>query len=220
MNIVSVNDYLANVAQVCRKAPSTTLRHAYMRAYREFCQQSQWLRTNIPGATTPLVSQYAMGNDPQLDIMGIFAMQGTRTANTPPGPQTFTITVSDSANWDPNFPAQQPNCYQYIPEGQFALYPTPDIIYPLLITLIIAPKEGAVNVPESPLVKWSNDIEAGALEYLLALPGMPWTDKATALAKGKEFRSGISNAKTDAQRSYGVGSRRARPRQFIMGSLT
>jgi len=220
MNIVSINDQLANVAQVCRKAPTPTLRHAYMRAFREFCQQSQWLRTNIPGLTVANTPQYSMGNDPQLDIMGIFAMQGTRNANTPPGPQTFPIVPSDSSNWDPNFPAQQPNRYQYIPEGQFALNPTPDIVYPLVITLIIAPKEGAVNVPESPLIKWSNDIEAGALEYLLALPGMPWTDKVTATAKGKEFRSGIANAKADAQRSYNVGSQRARPRQFIMGSLT
>ncbi len=46
------------------------------------------------------------------------------------------------------------------------------------------------------------------------LPGQPWTDKQMSLFKGKEFRSGISNGKAEAQRLYNVGGNRARPRSF------
>jgi hypothetical protein len=217
MNFVSVNDYLANVAQVCRKAPTTTLQHAYMRAYREWCQQSQWLKMDLPGATEINVAQYALGNDPQLDIIGIYAMQGSQSQTQ--GIQFWPIVPSDSGQWDPNLQpgqAQMPVRYQYIPEAQFALNPTPTQVYGLVVTLILTPKEGAINVPESPLVKYSNDIEAGALEYLLGIPGMPWTDKGTAAVKGREFRSGISNGKAEAQRKYNVGAQRVRPRQFII----
>ncbi len=215
MNLVSVNDNLGNVAQVCRKCPTVTLRRAYMRAFREWCQQSQWLKTNVPGVTTANVAQYMLGNDPQLDIMGIFAMQASLpTGAAAAGPSIWGIAASDSSGWNPNVQAEQPTRYQYLPEAQFALYPTPDQAYNLNVTVIIAPKEGAVNVPAAPLIKYSNDIEAGALAYLLALPGQPWTDKPSAAMNQKAFQSGISNGKAEAQRNYNVGPQRARARSF------
>jgi hypothetical protein len=215
MNMVDVNDYLANIAQIARKCPTVTLRRAYMRAYREWCQQTQWLRTNIPGATVVDEPQYALGNDPNLDIIGIFAIQATFTP-TGGNPQTWGLGPSDSNTWNPNVSAgPQPTQYQYVPEAQFAVWPTPSTVIALNVTAIIAPKESAVNVPQSPLQKYSNDIEAGALEYLLMLPGMPWSNPQLAVMHGKAFRSGISNGKAEAQRGYNVGPGRARPRQFI-----
>jgi hypothetical protein len=217
MQMVDVNGYLANVAQVARKCPTPTLRHAYMRAFREWCQQTQWLRTNVPGVTVENQRQYQLGNDPDLDIIGIFAMQGSlapaigsNSVNT----QYWPITPSDSQFWNQNLQPSQPLRYQYIPEAQFALDPIPQQEYGLQVTVILVPDEASVNVPLAPLIKYSNDIEAGALEYLLALPGMPWTDKPMSVAKGREFRSGISNGKADAQRIYNVGGNRARPRLF------
>ena len=213
--MVDVNDYLANVAQVARKCPTVTLRHAYMRAFREWCQQTQWLRTNIPGVTTENIAQYSLGDDPQLDIIGIFAMSASLpTGAAAAGPSIWYLPPGDSSNWNPNVQPEQPTRYCYIPEAQFALYPTPDQAYNLTITVILTPNEAAVNVPLAPLIKYSNDIEAGALEYLLALPGQPWTDKPMSMMKGKEFRAGISNGKAEAQRSYNTGAQRARPRGF------
>ena len=218
MNLVDVNDYLANVAQVARKCPTLTLRHAYMRAYREWAQQTQWLRTTIPGATVANIAQYSLGNDPNLDIIGIAAMTGSQTIPPSPAPNTWAISAGDSGSWNPNFQPQQPQVYTYVPEAQFALFPTPDKVYQLGITVIVIPKEAAVSVPESPLIKYSNDIEAGALEYLLELPGMPWTNPMMALKKGAEFRSGISNGKAEVQRQFNTGATRARPRPFAIGA--
>lgn len=216
--MVNVNDYLANIAQVARKCPTMTLRHAYMRAFREWCQQTQWLRTMIPGLTVANVNQYSLGNDPDLDIIGIAAMTGAITFPSSPTPQKWPINTSDPGSWNPNFQPQQPQVYSYVPEAQFGLFPTPDKVYQLGITLIVIPKEAAVNVPEAPLIKYSNDIEAGALEYLLELPGMPWSNPAMALKKGSEFRSGISNGKAEVQRQFNTGAARARPRPFAIGA--
>ncbi len=215
MNLVNVNDYLVNIAQICRKCPTNTLRHAYMRAYREWSQQAQWLKVNIPGATVVNQAQYALGNDPNLDIIGIFAMQATFTPNGG-NPQTWGLGPTDSNTWSPNVPASpQPTQYQYVPEAQFAIWPTPSTVVDLVVTAIVTPKEGAVNVPLAPLQKYSNDFEAGALEYLLMLPGMPWSNPAAATMYGRAFRSGISNGKAEAQRGYNTGPGRARPRQFV-----
>ncbi len=217
MQMVDVNGYLANVAQIARKCPTTTLRHAYMRAFREWCQQTQWLRTNVPGTTVTDQRQYQLGDDPDLDIMGIFAMQGSlppQSGTTATTTQYWPILPSDSQFWNQNLSPSQPLRYQYIPEAQFALDPIPQQEYGLQVTVILAPNEAAVNVPLAPLVKYSNDIEAGALEYLLMLPGMPWTDKPLSVVMGRTFRSGISNGKAEAQRTFNVGVTRARPRPF------
>jgi hypothetical protein len=214
MNMVNVNDQLVNIAQVCRKTPTTTLRRAYVRALREWCQQTQWLRENLPGELRASVRQYALGNDPYLDVMGIFAMQGSQ--NQSQGIQYWPIVPSDSGQWDANMRPGMPVRYQYIAEAQFAVDPTPAKDYGLLITLILAPKEGAVQVPESPLIKYSNDIEAGALEYLLTIPGMPWNNPVLAQGYGKAFRASIANGKAEAQRHYNTGPQRVRPRAFIV----
>lgn len=210
MNMVDVNDYLANVAQIVRKVPSVTLRHAYMRAFREWCQQTQWLRTNVAGVTVADQQQYDLGNDPDLDIIGIFAMQASWQP-TGGNLQTWGLPPSDSGNWNPNVTTGQPLRYAYVPEAQFALYPIPDQEYTLSVTAILSPKEAAVNVPLAPLIKYSNDIEAGALAYLYEIPGMPWSSAQMSLVKMKMFQAGINNGKAEAQRSYNTGAMRARP---------
>lgn len=215
MNMVDVNGQLANIAQIARKCPTATLRRAYVRALREWCQQTQWLRTNVVGATAPNEAQYSLGSDPDLDIVAIFAMQGTVV---PAGGniQKWPLAASNSGGWNPNLQPERPTQYAYIPEGQFALYPVPNAVYTLGITLILQPKEQAVNVPAAPLVKYSNEIEAGALAYLLMVPGMPWSQPNLAAGYDKKFSAGISNGKAEAQRQFNTGSQRAQPRQFIV----
>lgn len=214
MNLVDVNGQLVNIAQVCRKTPTLTLRRAYVRAMREWCQQTQWLRMNIPGVTAVGMRQYAIGNDPNLDVVGIKAMTGSQSQAQ--GIQYWPIVTSDSGQWDTNMNSGMPVRYQYVPEAQFALDPIPKFVYGLEITLILQPKEAAVNVPEAPLLKYSNEIEAGALEYLLGLPGMPYSSPVLAEKYGRAFRAGIANGKAEVQRNYNTGPQRARQRQFIL----
>jgi hypothetical protein len=214
MNMVDTYDQLVNIAQVVRKCPTITLRRAYVRALREWCQSTQWLRLNLAGSTAAGIRQYALGNDPYLDIVGVFAMQGQQSQSQ--GIQYWPIVPSDSGQWDPNMVQGMPVRFQYVPEAQFALDPIPQQVYGLLLTLILQPKEGAQQIPESPLLKYSNEIEAGALAYLFDIPGQAWTNPMMAVKYDRIFRSGIANGKAEAQRSYNVGSQRARPRQFIV----
>lgn len=219
MNLIDVNDALTNVAQMVRKAPTNTLRRAYMRAYREWAQQTQWLRTTIDGATVANQMSYELGNDPNLDIIGIVSMQGSIQLNGAQSPQTWAITPpNDLGSWNPNFQPGQPLQYTYVPEAQFALFPTPNQVYQLSVVVILTPKENAVQVPQSPLQKYSNDIEAGALAYLLDIPGMPWSNPVLAMKYEKRFTDSINNGKAEVARGFNTGARRARPRAFVTGS--
>lgn len=219
MNLVSVDTAITNVRQMCRKAPTIVVRRAYTRALREWCQQTQWLRTTVTGSTivTPNpVKVYNLGSDDNLDAIGIRAMSLTQTLNG--RDQVFGLDPSDSTQWNPNLTPSRPLRYCYVPEGRFAVDPTPDAAYLLTITLIVMPKEsmapGAL-VPSDPLVKYSNDIEAGALAYLQAMKGEPWFDPGAAGANEKFFEAAINNGKAEVQRAFNTGSQRVRPRPFI-----
>lgn len=213
MNTVDVRDQLINVAQVARKCPTITLARAYNRAYRDFCSQSQWLTVQIPGATAINTPQYDLGTDPYVDIIGIKGMQGS--LQTGSILQSWTINPGDPSTFDPNYQPSLSQQYAYVPQAQFVLFPTPNQVFQLLVSAIITPKEAAVQVPAAPLVVYSNEIESGALSYLLAMPGLPWSNPVEAVRHQRIFNSGISNAKAEVQRNFNTGSQRARPRGFV-----
>ncbi len=214
MNTVDVREQLVNVAQKVRKCPTITLMRAYNRAYRDFCSQSLWLTVQIPGATTINVPEYNLGTDPYVDIIGIKGMSGSLT-NGDGSIQSWTINPADPSGFDPNYQPSLSQAYAYVPQAQFVLFPTPNQVFQVLVSAIVTPKEGAVQVPSAPLVTFSNEIEAGALAYLLEIPGMPWTSPVLAEKNARIFKSGISNAKAEVQRNFNTGSQRARPRAFV-----
>jgi hypothetical protein len=218
MDFVSVNDNIVNIAQMVRKCPGYTLRRAYTRALREWCQQTQWLRVTLPGETEANVQTYNLGNDLNLDIIGLRAVSLTQTVGAQS--QTSGLATVDSSLWNPNGRPGVPQRYTYVPEGRLALDPIPDGVYAITISLIVVPKESGdigAQAPRDPLIKYSNDIESGALAYLMAIPGMPWSDKVAAELHGREFRASIANGKAEVQRAYNTGSMRARPRPFLLG---
>lgn len=213
MTNVDVFDKLAFVAERVRKCPTVTLRRAYVRAMRDWCAQTRWLRTTIAGATVANTQLYDLGSDPYVEIVAITEMSGVSGNLTPP--QIWALRAGIAQSWNPNINTSQPQEYAYVPEGQFSLYPVPDAVYNLTVVVVLQPKDGAVQVPAAPLVKYSSDIEAGALSVLLSMKGMPWYDAPEAMRQDKIFRSGINNAKADAQRLYQSGSQRATPRRFL-----
>lgn len=214
-NYVSVFDQLRNVAIVARKCPTPVLQAAYVTAFRDWCAQTQWLRMDLPGATAAGEVTYDMGNDPLLEILAIFAMSVTFTTGTTP--QTLPVYVSDPTGWDPNRGPGMPRFYSYVPEGRFALFPTPDQQYGLDLTVVVQPADNVRQIPDAPLRKYSSVIEAGALAQLLNVPGQPWTDQRRAAMEERKFLAGINNGKAEVQRNFNTGAQRIRPRPFVLG---
>lgn len=213
MNFTPVNDQLANIAQIVRRAPSIVLARAYVRAYRDFCNQTRWLKVNVAGATVSGTTQYDLGTDTYTEIVGVAAVQATDSRG-----QRWNLQGSNSSMWDPNRGIDRPMAYAYVPNGQIALYATPNGVYDLLVSAIVQPKTETVSqVPAECLSKYSNEIEAGALAYLLMIPNEPWTNPQIAQAYAQQFRSGISNAKADVQRQHQSGSQRVMGRAFLIG---
>ncbi len=213
MNYVEIEDQITNIAQIIRRCPTFTLTRALGKAYRDWSCQTQYLRVAIPGATTADTRLYDLGSDPYVEIVAIYAVQANLPDTTPL--QYWSLSASDSSQWNPNYQPQQPTRYSYVPQAQMALDPIPDRVYSLLVSAIVQPKENAAQVPETGLTKYRTGIEAGALAYLHSLPGQPWSDARMAEFRRREFQSSINNAKAEVQRGFNTGSVRARPRGFV-----
>lgn len=212
---VAFLDVIADVAQIVRGAPNGTLIAAYARAARKFCRESRWYRTTIEGETTAGTRLYTLGSDPYLEVLGLRAASAKVPAEGTPWP----LRIGDTTNWSPNESQGRPMQYAYMPEAQVAVHPLPDAVYGLTLTLVLEPKAGANALPEELLVKWDQALQAGALGYLLALPGMPWTDPTQALIQQRAFQAGINNARADEQREFNTGPTFIRRRPFIVGRM-
>lgn len=212
MIYVDVFDQLQNVAQIARNCPTPTLRNAYVTAMRDWCSQTRWLRATIPGITAVGESLYDLGSDPFIEMLALVAVSG---ASDSPAAK-WVLRSSNTGGWDANVGQSTPRQYAYVPEGQLALFPTPDAVYSITSTVVVQPKSGVVKIPAAPLVKYSSAFEAGALQYLLSMKDSTWFNPAESARQGRIYQSGISNGKAEVQRNYNSGSQRIAPHRFIV----
>lgn len=223
MEFVDTFDQLRNIAQIARKCPTQTLKRAFLRSMRDLCNESRWLRKTLTMSTSDtqsgIESTYLIplveDEDAQyVEVIGIRDhIVGIDTSDNPN--REFKIMPGDPQRWDLTVLPRQPREYAYKPEGMFDIWPTPDIPFNMRLTVQLQNQDDAAKVPRDILKKWSTEIEAGALSYLLDIPGQPWSNPSRALMYAKQFQAGINNAKADAQRSYNTGSQRVVARRFI-----
>lgn len=197
---VQVIDVIARVAQIVKNCPVTTLVDAYIEAAREFCEKSKWLTATIPGATIADTAEYSLGSDTYHEICGITAIDITVDSRIRP------MTARKSSDWDQNDDNDDPRLYQYVPEGQFVVHPTPDQVYTLSIGVVMQPKMGSNSVIDVLLVKWKRSLERGALAYLLDMKAEPWYDPGRANRELLLFRADINHAHMNAQSGYNSGA--------------
>ncbi len=211
MSQVPVLELLQTVAQTARRCPNPTLVHAYVRAARKFCIETRWYRLTVTGSTAADTAQYSLGEEADLEVIGIRAMSGSSTVPR----QTWAINPADPTLWDPNLQSGPPRRYAYVPEGQFAVHPTPDGVYGLTITAEVTPTQAATTLPSELLVKWNRAFEDGALQELLSQPNVPWSNPALAVSYGRLLQAEINNARGQVQRAFNTGTSMARiPRRF------
>lgn len=185
----AVIDLLADVAQRCRNAPTRTLIGAYVRAARLFCSGSRWLTASIEGATVAGTQSYSLGSDTYAEIFGVAGITLYRSADDP-----VSLGQGDSSDWDPTEDQAEPEVYQYLPEAQVALHPTPDAAYDMTIAVWTTPKRGSTSIDDRLVTRWEYALQDGALAYLLGLTGVPWSDPQAALVHEAKFRAAITQA--------------------------
>ena len=200
-----------DVAAIIKDAPVPIVQQAYMRAAREFCSRSMYLKRSIPQATLIAnQAEYNFGVDPNLEVIGIDAAQIQQQNTT-----WVNLRPTSQDTYDPNMKTDLPNWYSYLPEGMIVYYPTPNYAYGTRVSLICQPSLAAQVIPNDLLNKFNTYIEYGALEFLYSMAGEDWGDEGKMLGNRMKFWEGIGQARTWKDKGNQITSRRANPRTFI-----
>lgn len=195
-----VYDLLPPIRQICRGCHTTTMNEAYISAVRQFCHHTKWFLSTLAGTTAASTATYNLGSDAYSEIIGVNAISLTYSSS-----DIRDLERLSSAAWDPDAQTQVPEFFEYVPEAQFALHPTPDAAYPLTISLILQPKIGSNSIEEALVSKWDHAFRAGALEYLMRIPGMAWTDKSEANRQFMLFEDWKNRGASSAAKRNSVG---------------
>lgn len=213
--MAEVSNLIRDVAQKIRPCPRETLFNAYVRAARQFCGETRWYRVNLDAALVADQSLYSLGSDPLLEVVDVPLMSIVTNPGATPLPNIVPMVQLPTNSFNPNIEPDTPIWFAYIPEGQVAVNPTPDMAYPVSMTLVCQPRDGVEQIPDELLTKWRLAFEDGALGYLYGLTGEPWADPRLAAISEARFRSAINNGKANVAMNFQSGSQRATPRRFV-----
>jgi hypothetical protein len=161
--------------------------------------------STLAGQTYTLTRQnktYNLGSDTYNEIFGIAGITLYETAERP-----IALQESLSGRWDPVEPQGTPEFYQYMPEAQIALHPTPDAAYSMTIGAVVAPKRDATSIDDRLVVKWEYALQDGALAYLLGLPDVPWMNLAAAQMHEARFEVAMIAAANAASLGFDPGAK-------------
>ena len=206
MSQVAIATLLGPVLQMAPNCPESIAIDAYVSAARRFCNRTRWLVSTLIGSTVAPVGAvgtpvYNLGSDTYNEIVGISAV--SLRLNTTEG---RPLTRSSSGSWDPDEPFGSPEVYEYIPQGQIALHPTPNAIYNLSIGLVLQPKLGSNSIDDRLLVNWADAFVSGALGTILDIKGQPWSDARRAAVEQGNFNGEVSKGKSDVAAGYNAGA--------------
>lgn len=200
-----------DLAARMRQVGTPIVNAAYMRACRDFCMHSLWLRRNIAAAAVTVNQPlYNFGSDATLEVLQVPAGAIQQQNGT-----WIDIFPADQSTFDPNMKADLPMWYSYVPENMLVLYPTPNFAYNLKVTLICQTAINATAVPNDLINKFNLYLEEGAMSYLYLMDKEPWFNPQLAEKAEQKFWEGIGMARSWKDKGNQMSSLRATPRAFI-----
>lgn len=218
--MTSIDAFLPYIVYAVHACPQITIEQAIVRACNDFCRRTDVVQKILsPIDIVAGTSDYAVTTPTDMTlarVMGV-AWQGKWLVPVPPDDvqsdvalRSATIGIAVPASGSPQFFFQKTTDLATV-----SLYPIPDTALSggLFIKASFAPTLTALTVDDSLLNDWYEDIAAGALARLKAIPGQPWSaDPARDAAR---FEHGVSNAKRQKMFGKLPSATRIQPRSFM-----
>lgn len=112
--------------------------------------------------------------------------------------------------------ASDPRVITQLTPDQFIILPAPDDqrVYTLRLIYALKPKRNASGMLESVFDDLEDVIRHGALQELLALPNMTWSDKELAGYHAKQYLSGVSERRARANLGNARGTMTVKMQPF------
>jgi hypothetical protein len=195
---------------------------------------------HVPGCAVPLALQQirhvcidfctkAPIVQVELDPIDVLAGQAQYDIDTPPGTDVSLILT---ATWRglplpvltggkagqilANRPTGQPSGLVQAADNTFTLNSTPTEAQRGAIGLLVStrPTRTAMSVADVLLNDYAHEIGLGVVARLVVLPGQPFSAPGNAAYYKGEYERARTEARIEAERSFGAASHQVRPRAF------
>jgi hypothetical protein len=203
--MAEVRQLYGEIRRECRGCPNPTMAYALLRAAREFCQSTQFIRRVVTFQTQLGIDQYVLtpetctGLNPSEEVIGLRHWQIQGPSGIQPGAFPYGTQVN------PNLSAAQPWAISYIPEGVVQFSPPPDKAYTVMPEVVVQPVYGSVWIPDELMRKFDRAIGYGALAWIHGQGGNeagdqnPYYNEGKAAKNAKLFNDEIMRGRRLAQ---------------------
>lgn len=95
------------------------------------------------------------------------------------------------------------------------LYPTPDDVYTIDMSIALRPTRNATQIDDDLYTYWQDAIICGALYRIMSVPGQAFSDPVNAGYYNRKFHVLMNNARNEGNLGRVVGSMRVRSNPFV-----
>lgn len=129
------------------------------------------------------------------------------------------VTKNDLNEWTPNWrsieESRPTRFFMETPEAMRLVgTPTEDVSGGLLVDVVLKPSRVADSCPDFFLEDWAETIAAGAKASLQKTPAKPWTELSLSQLNHREFRRGVSTARSREAKGGMTMGRTIQPQPF------
>lgn len=185
-----------------RNCPTPALSDAILRAAREFCDETRYVRETIvlDGVADQDYYTLAPAVLTQCEVCGVRAVEYDGVP--------LDSMVQESVSHDEGGTGD----YIYEPPSDLRLFDPPrsDLSEGLSVRLILQPKEDATDIPDIALRRYRNTIANGAIYWLASMTEASWYNPSTAERFEQKWIKEKGHARTDADRENGARNFRVR----------
>lgn len=205
-----LESFFSRILPLTPNCPDPLAAQAVLDSAIEFCERSNALRYNVDTFTT-VEGQSAydidVPNNHTLARVVYLTVNGTE----------LTGLVAEKL---PNYSQENATPYRYYvsqneSELQLNLYPAPDAVYNVNMSLALKPSYTARYLEDDLYDYWNDAIVAGALYRLKVVPGQPFSDPAGALYYDRRAKILCHQARVESNIGRVIGSMDVRPRPLV-----
>ncbi len=208
---VPLDDFVPEISRLAKNVPYPTQTDALLRAARQFCYETWYVKRLITLTTQQYVGLYALPMESgEEEIVTINAASGTQQ------PNGGTLPLWPTQVGNPNRAPQFPRWYSLVLPSSVNFFPIPDKEYPMQVQVVVQPTADAENLPIELFRGYARTIGYGAMSWIYAMPGESFTNVNEAQRMGRMFEAGINNGKTQAMRALLPGNPRVLPRRWVI----
>lgn len=189
--------------------PQPTALQALLDSALEFCDRTRAIRvTTSPASLVRGQAVYYLdlprGVEP---LMYVRAWVGTNLLRVPTQAHRWAVEQhqDDGAEGTPQVMLPDE-------DGAVRVHPAPDAHWagrPLVVQLAVRPAHNATDVMDELFTTWRDAVVGGALSRLCSIPNQSYSNPAAAAEGALMFASGVSRARSEANRGMSSGHVRA-----------